>query len=161
MKAKVAVYDSHKKAVDAVKKMVDSGFDANRISLLNKADNQEDHLSLKSIEEEKNMPLFVGIGAGTLVGLLTGLGVFAIPGFGFLYGAGAIIGAFAGLDAGIISGGLLSVLTKIGIKNDTVIKHEKHLHDGKTLVIYRGTEEELENAEKVLHTEGTHLEITD
>ena len=52
--------------------------------------------------------------------MLTGLGLFAIPGFGVLFGAGAVIGAFAGFDAGIIAGGLSTILVELAIKEESV-----------------------------------------
>jgi hypothetical protein len=39
----------------------------------------------------------------------------AIPGVGMLYGAGALVGAIAGFDVGIIGGGLVAILANIGI----------------------------------------------
>ena len=94
MKTKVAVYDSHEKAVSALKKLAESKFPMNKISLIGKSEVMDDHVHLKSLAPIKNTPAFVGIGAGALIGLLSGIGVFSIPGFGFLYRAGALIGAW-------------------------------------------------------------------
>src|SRR5690606_35335037 len=54
----------------------------------------------------------VGIGAvvGPILGALAGVGVLAIPCLGILVGAGALAGAIAGLDVGIIGGGIISAL---------------------------------------------------
>ena len=98
----------------------------------------------------KNAPISIGAAAGFVTGLLTGLGIFAIPGFGFLYGAGAIVGAMAGLDIGLIGGGLASIFTNIGIKKDEVIKYEEHIKEGRFLVIVQGDEKEIKHAENVL-----------
>jgi hypothetical protein len=54
---------------------------------------------------------------------------------------------------------LFSILTTIGFPKDSVVKYEQHIVEGKFLVIINGTLEEIEKAEHILHTEGTHLEI--
>jgi len=159
MKSQVAVYETHKKALDAIKVLNDSGFPMAHVSLLGKADMADEHIQIKSLEAVKDAPAFLGAGAGAVVGLLTGIGVFAIPGFGFLYGAGAVLGALAGFDLGIVSGGVLTLLATLGIKKDNVVKCHEHLNEGKYLVVIKGSLLEVEKAEQLLHTEGTHLEF--
>ena len=95
-----------------------------------------------------------------LPGQLTGVGVFAIPGFGFLFGAGAVVGAFAGVDAGIIAGGLTAIFTRMGINEANAIKYENHLNEGKFLVFVDGDDKEIEQAKQVLHTQGLALELS-
>lgn len=85
--------------------------------------------------------------------------VFTIPGFGFLYGAGALVGIIVGLDLGIVAGGFISLLTFIGIKDDKVVKCHEHLKEGKFIVIANGSKEEIQKAKHILHTEGNHLEF--
>lgn len=159
MTSKIALYKSHHDAVNALKILNDHGFPMKQVSLLGKADIIEDHLHIKSFENIKNTPVFIGVGAGTIIGLLTGLGTFAIPGFGIFYGAGAIIGALAGFDIGLVTGGIGSLLATIGIKKDQIVKIEKHIHEGKFFVVANGSPEEIEKAEHILHTNRTHLEI--
>lgn len=159
MNSKVALYDSHEKAIKAVEKLKEKGFPVNNISLIGKAEITDNHMHIKSMDAIERTPALIGAGAGTLVGILTGLGVFAIPGFGFLYGAGVIVGAIGGFDLGIIAGGLGSVLATVGIKDEHVLKYEEHLKEGKFMVLVSGSLEEIELAEHILHTEGTHLEL--
>lgn len=159
MESKIAVYDTHEKAINAVKVLNEHDFPMDRVSLLGKAEIAEDNIHVKSLDTLKETPAIVGMGAGTILGLLSGIGVLTIPGFGFLYGAGALIGAIAGLDIGIIAGGLITLLTFIGIKKDSVVKVNEHLKTGKFIVVVKGTLSEIERAEHILHTEGTHLEF--
>lgn len=104
----------------------------------------------------------VGIGAlaGSVLGVLTGVGIFAIPGVGFLYGAGALVGAIAGFDFGIIGGGIASALTVAGISSDDTKQYEEVLKAGKFLVIAQGNEEEVTRAKNVLETHGNLVSIT-
>jgi hypothetical protein len=159
MKAKVAVYDTHEKAVSALNKLKEAGFPIKKTSLIGKAELIDDHMHVKSFDSIKNAPLAIGAIAGPIIGALSGIGIFAIPGFGFLFGAGAIIGAIGGFDLGIMGGGILSLLAFLGITKDTVVKYEEHINEGKFLLIVHGEVEEIEKAEHILHTEGTHLEI--
>lgn len=161
MKSKIAIYNTHDEAVDAVKVLNDQDFPMRNVSLLGTAEVVEDHIHVRSMDRIKKAPAVIGMGAGTVIGLLSGIGIFTIPGFGFLYGAGALVGAIAGLDLGIVTGGLISFLTFIGIKEDNIVRCQEHLKEGKFMVIVNGTMEEIEKAEHILHTEGTHLEFVE
>ncbi len=159
MKANVAVYKTHDQAVEAIKKLNDKEFPMKHVSLLGKAELVDGHLHVKSLDKLKEAPALLGVGAGTLVGLLSGLGAFAIPGFGFIYGAGALVGALAGFDLGLITGGILSFLTNVGIQEDTIKKMEEHLKKGKFLVVVHGPAGEVDKAREILHTHGTHTDM--
>jgi hypothetical protein len=159
MESQIAVYDTHEKAVNAIKLLSHQDFPMENVSLLGKAEVIEDHIQIKSLDTIKKAPVIFGMGAGTLVGLLSGVGVFAIPGFGFLYGAGALVGIIAGLDLGLIAGGVISLLSYTGIKEEEVVKCQEHLKEGKFMVIVKGAKEEIEKAHNILHAEGNHLEF--
>jgi hypothetical protein len=158
MKAKVAVFPTHERAIEAVKLLDKNGFNMKHVSLVGQASMQEDHITVESNAGKMNTPVLVGAGAGIIAGILTGIGVFTIPGFGFLYGAGAVVGAIGGFDLGIIGGGLLSIGATIGLKDEQVVQLEKHLKEGKFVLIVKGPVDEVEKAEHILHTEGLHLE---
>ncbi len=155
MKAAVAVYDSHEIAFNAVKVLDKEHFPLKHISLIGKAELINDHLHVRSNDV---VSVVAPVAIGSIVGLLTGIGIFAIPGLGFLYGAGALIGVFGGLDFGLM-GGIVIALTKLGFKEDSGVKFEEHIKKGKFLLVVQGNEEEIERAKKILHTEGTNLEI--
>lgn len=159
MKSQIAVYDTHDKAVSAIKRLSQENFSMDHVSLLGKAEVIEDHIQVKSLDTIKKTPAVIGMGAGTLLGLLSGVGVFAIPGFGFLYGAGALVGIIAGLDLGLIAGGMISLLSFTGLKEEEVVKCQEHLKEGKFMVIVKGAQEEIERAKHILHTDGNHLEM--
>lgn len=156
MKSKIAIYNTHKEAVEAVKVLHEEGFPMKNVSLLGTAEVIDDHIHVQSLDAVKKAPAVIGMGAGTVIGLLSGIGVFAIPGFGFLYGAGGLIGAIAGFDLGIVTGGLISFFSYLGIKEDEVLKYEEHLKEGRFIILVNGTLEEVEQAEQILHTEGSH-----
>ena len=71
----------------------------------------------------------------------------------------AVVGAAGGLELGVVGGGLMAVLAHLGIKKADVIKYEESLHAGNFLVVVQGDEKEVNEAEHILHTEGTHLHL--
>lgn len=155
----VGVYESHDDAVNAVKSLEKAGYATKNISLISKAELVNDHIHVKSDHTVERAEVGVGLAAGSIIGVLAGVGVFAIPGLGFLYGAGALVGALAGLDIGLLGGGIVSILTSIGIDKAKAAKYEKHLNEGKYLVFVQGDETAVKHAHEVLHTEDLHLEL--
>lgn len=168
MKSTVGIYDNQEAALAAVKHLKSEGFPANKISLLSQA--AEDVEKLEEIEEDDekvyNKPMKIaatglGVGAivGPIVGALAGVGLLAIPGLGILVGAGALAGAVAGLDVGIIGGGLLSALAIAGTSKSHEDKYQEVLKKGKTLVILQGTQDEMVKANEILSSYGSHDEL--
>jgi len=162
MNATIGIYDSHDLAVEAVQKLKDSGYPVSQLSIIGLAETEavdkEAHITAKS--PLKVAGLGVGTVVGTTLGILTGIGIFAIPGLGFLYGAGALVGAVAGVDFGIIGGGIASALATVGVKDDTSKKYHDALAAGKFIVIAHGSQEDADKAKDLLHEHGTHDEIT-
>lgn len=159
MKSTVGIYDLHKTALDAVEVLKIKGFPVNQLSLIGQAKIVNDNIRIKSKEPLKNAGVSIGVVLGTTLGVLSGAGLFAIPGLGFIFGAGAVVGALAGFDIGLIGGGIVSILTAIGIKKDKVIKYSEHLNEGKFIVIAQGNEAEVKKAKSILCKCGKHLEL--
>jgi len=159
MKSQVAIYENHELAIKALERLKDAEFPMEKTSLIGQAEIVDDHVHVKSLDDMRVKATGLGVVATSTLGLLTGIGIFAVPGLGFLYGAGALVGAIAGAEIGLVGSGLLSILTTIGFHSDYIVKYEQHIKEGRFLVIVNGTLEEIERAEHVLHTEGTHLEL--
>ncbi|MBL0310671.1 MAG: general stress protein [Bacteroidetes bacterium] len=159
MKSLVAVYESHDKAVQAIQDLKKSGCDEKKISLLSKADLIDNHIHVKSNQTAEVAELSIGVTAGAVLGILTGVGVFVIPGLGFLYGAGALVGALAGLDFGVMGAGVVAILTSIGIDKINAAKYEQHLNEGRFLIFVQGSDQEVAKAQTTLHTGVLHLEL--
>lgn len=159
MVSRIAVFESHEKAIEAITSLKDAGFPINQISLIGEAQIINDHMYLKSLEPLKNMPIAIGLVAGVVTGLLSGMGIFIIPGFGFLYGAGAIVGALGGLDLGLAFGGLTTILVQLGIKKEDVIKYEEHIKAGRFLLEVRGTKKDINRVEYILHAKNKQTQL--
>jgi len=160
MKSIVGVYETHDKALAALQELKKSGYPDSLLSIVGKADLIDNHIHIKSSNTVEKAEASIGVVAGAILGVLTGVGIFVIPGFGFLYGAGALIGAFAGVDVGLIAGGITAIFTSAGIDAANASKYEKRLIEGKFLVFADGDEAKLEQAHQTLHTQGLALELT-
>lgn len=157
MEKQIAIYNSHKEAVQGLKKLHAEGYPTDHLSIIGKAGVTDgEHLHLDETDRATNVPAYVGIGAGTVVGLLTGIGIFAIPGFGALYGAGALVGIFAGAEVGAIGGGITSVLAKYFTKDDHIENIKNHIEAGKFVLVVSGDDEEIAKAKEILHTDALH-----
>ncbi len=150
MLSKVGIYESHEQALAAVSRLSQAHYPIDHVSIIGEAQIINDHLYLKSFDPLTNMPIALGAATGIISGILAGIGILTIPGFGFLYGVGAIVGAFGGFDLGLLGGGLAAVLIHFGVHKDDVIKYEEHIKAGRFLVMARGTQNEVLLAERIL-----------
>ena len=162
MNATIGIYDDHKLAVDAVQKLKDSDYPIHNLTIMGGAQSEVIDDEMRIVPKS---PLHIaGLGAGTAIGIslgiLTGVGVLAIPGLGVLYGAGALVGAIAGFDFGLIGGGIASVLATIGVKDENAKKYHDALVEGKFLLIAHGGEEEVNLARDILNEHDTHSDLS-
>ena len=161
----VGVYGSHKEAVTDLQKLKVNGFEMESLSLLGKAGEEEMQLceegagSLETITKSpiKDNPILSSILIGSMVGLLTGAGLFFIPGLGVLYGAGALVGIVTGFDFGLLGGGIADLLTAKNIKDDYGKHYEDLVAKGKHILIAHGTTESADLAKGILHTQGLYI----
>jgi hypothetical protein len=158
MKTTVGIFNSHHEAVMALKMLESEGISLKKVSLMGKAEIVDDEVKIQHHDPLVKAPVGIGVATGLVLGLLTGIGVFAIPGLGFLYGAGAVVGALGGFDFGLITGGVVSVFATLGMKEEDAVMYHEHVKEGKFLLIVNGTEEEINTAKKILHPAETHIE---
>ena len=160
MKVTIGVYESHAKAVLALQELQKSGFSVDQLSIIGKAELIDDHLYVRTKDNMEKAEVSIGAVGGTVLGILTGVGVFAIPGLGLLYGAGAFFGALFGLWGGIMAGGFGMILTNnLGIEEAAAMTYVKHLSEGKFLVLAQGNEEQIKKAHEVLNNHVMSVEL--
>jgi hypothetical protein len=159
MNTTIGVYASHEKAIEAIEELQRAGYPVQQLSLLGKAEIIDDHMHVSRNKWIQDAPVSIGVILGPILGILTGVGIFAIPGFGFIFGAGAVIGAFAGFDLGLVGGGVVSLMVTLGIKKDIAIKYHEHLKEKRFLVIAHGNEEEVKKAKEILHGHKDYIEV--
>ena len=159
MKSIIGIYHSHEKAIEAVRLLQGDGFPETGISLMGKTNVHHNDLKTTGDNLLTEGPVTAGLILGPILGVLTGIGIFAIPGLGFLYGAGALVGALAGLDFGLVGGGVLSLLTTIGVSELHHVKLEEHLKKGKVILVAKGNQKQINRAKEILVDFNQHDEL--
>ncbi len=100
-----------------------------------------------------------GASTGTLVGggvgLLTGLGLLAIPGVGPVVAAGWLIATLTGAGIGAAGGGLLGSLVHAGVSEEQAHTYTEGVRRGGTLITVRGDETQASRIQAVLDGRAT------
>ncbi len=162
----VGVFAQRRDAEAALHELKKSGFDMNRVSVVvQDADGDENIAGAEVTErigdksdEGATVGAVSGGTLGGLTGLLVGLGTLAIPGIGPIMLAGATATALAttlaGAGIGALAGSLLGGLIGLGIPEERARVYNDRVQRGQYLVILDGTDAEIAEAEKILHTGG-------
>jgi hypothetical protein len=97
-----------------------------------------------------------GVGAeiGGVLGLLAGLSLFAIPGLGFIAGAGWLAGMFTGAGIGAVAGGLVGILTHLGVPATDAAYYNEGIRRGGVLVAVRADDAGATTVAQVLNRAG-------
>ena len=92
----------------------------------------------------------VGAVIGGVAGLLTGLGILAIPGLGLVVAAGWLVATITGAGVGAAAGSLLGALVGLGISEEHAAQHIKGIKGGAVLVTVRTEAEKALLAEHIM-----------
>jgi hypothetical protein len=147
-----ALYDTYSEASSAVSALEAAGVPHRDISIV--ANNSENW------HKESNAGTGAGAGAGAgaavggVGGLLTGLGIMAIPGVGPVVAAGWLVatavGAVAGAAVGGAAGGLVGSLTNSGVPERDANVYAEGVRRGGTLVTAKVDDARANEAQAVL-----------
>ena len=157
--AVIGVYNSHTDAEAAVKTLQQSGFDMQKLSIVGKGSQTEEHV-VGYYNAGDRMQFWGTRGAswGWLCGLLVGAALFVIPGLGPDIFFAPLVGGLVGARGGAVVGGGLSALGaalySIGIPKDSIVEYETALKSAQFLVMAHGTDEEVATATRILETTG-------
>jgi hypothetical protein len=137
-----ALYDTSDAAVSAVRALEAEGVPHSEISMVsNNADSWYDKRRPSHAAEDAGKGAGVGAVVGGVGGLLTGLGLLAIPGIGPVVAAGWLVatgvGAAAGAAVGGAAGGLVGSLTGAGVPERDAHFYAEGVRRGGTLVTAR------------------------
>jgi uncharacterized protein (TIGR02271 family) len=136
----VGIFPDRTSAERAIQRLIDAGFDRNRISLAMRregaAEPSVERGGPADTKAEEGAATGAGVGAviGGAAGVLAGLGAIAIPGIGPLVAAGPILAGLAGVAAGGAVGGLAGALIGMGIPEEEARAYEAEVHQGNVLV---------------------------
>lgn len=154
MRTVTGLFDSYSDAESAVARLERSGIASDDISILsNNGDgryNDDDNNAAEGAGTGAGIGALVG-GAG---GLLTGLGLMAIPGVGPVVAAGWLAstaaGAAAGAAVGGATGGIIGALTDNGVSEADAHFYAEGVRRGGTLVTARVDDARYVEAENIL-----------
>ncbi len=143
------VYDRYLQAQNAVKELEAAGIPSSEISLLaNKAvsDRHDD------VEDASPAGTGAAIGAvaGGTAGLLTGLGLMAIPGVGPVVAAGWFATTALGALAGGATGGIVGALVDAGVPEDHAHVYSETIRRGGTLLSVRTSDDQTSRVHEIL-----------
>ena len=152
------LYDTYADAQQTVQALESAGISHDNISIVsNNADNSHATTSGVAGSDTPVEDTRAGTGAstGTLVGggvgLLTGLGLLAIPGVGPVVAAGWLVATLTGAGIGAAGGGLLGSLVHAGVPEEHAHAYAEGVRRGGTLVTVRGDEDQASQIEGVLN----------
>lgn len=152
MRIVAGLFDDYTDASAAVSDLEAAGVPSNNISIVSSnADNRHDE---SNAAEGAGTGAGIGAVVGGAGGLLTGLGLMAIPGVGPVVAAGWLAataaGAAAGAVAGGAAGGIIGGLTRSGVPERDAHFYAEGVRRGGTLVTAKVDEALAQEAEAIL-----------
>jgi hypothetical protein len=150
-----ALYDTYDSAVSAVNALEAAGIPHSDISLVsNNVDNRYRKDRSTEAAEDAGKGAGVGAAVGGVGGLLTGLGLLAIPGVGPVVAAGWLVSTVAGAVTGAVvggaAGGLVGALTGAGVPERDAQFYAEGVRRGGTLVTARVDDARAPTAREIL-----------
>jgi uncharacterized membrane protein len=151
----VAMYDRVQDAQEAVKALVDAGFQKEDVSLVVNDTLNTTHRPESEALEGDVSPTAVGAGTGMVIGgitgLLAGLGTLMIPGIGPVLVAGPLLTMLAGMGMGAAAGGFLGALVDLGIPEEQAGYYAEGVRRGGSLVSIRTADDRALDAVDILN----------
>jgi hypothetical protein len=163
----VALFDRFEAGRAAIADIINAGTPRDRISLLAN-DSRATHPGLignpafareQVFEESDAQPAAVtgaevGMGVGSALGLLAGIGTLAIPGIGPLIAAGIWATVGVGAVGGGVIGGAIGAMTQHGISDKDAHLYAEGLRRGGTLVTVKATEAAYDDIARIFKAHG-------
>jgi len=96
----------------------------------------------------------VGAEIGGVAGLLMAVTGLAIPGFGWIAGAGWLMATILGAGTGAVIGGLVGALTSVGVPAEDAAHYNEGVRRGGTLVAIKAQDSVADNVAQILGENG-------
>lgn len=160
MKTVIGAFDSSIQAEKAAQDIVNAGFTRDDISIV--ANNEggqyapitetttDGTVTGHAVGRDAKVGAEWGAGIGFLVGL-TGL---AIPGLGWIAGAGWLMGTLLGAGTGAVIGGLVGALTHVGVPEEEAIHYTEAVRRGSVLLAVRAADDQAVRIANILQSDG-------
>jgi len=162
LKTVVGLFDTFEQAQSASYQLETAGIPRNDISLVaSNANGQYDkyanaHPGATTTEKPSNVGPDAGAGAviGGGIGLLAGLGLFAIPGFGPVLAAGWLASLLTGAGIGAVIGGLIGALTWVGVTREDAAYYNEGVRRGGTLLAVKAQDNMADRVAQIMTDNG-------
>ncbi|EJZ18459.1 hypothetical protein NE852_31695 (plasmid) [Rhizobium sp. Pop5] len=153
MRTVTGLFDDYTDASSAVSALEAAGIPSNDISIVsNNADNR--HGEDSNAGEGAGVGAGIGAVVGGAGGLLTGLGLMAIPGVGPVVAAGWLAATAAGTAAGAVAGGatggIIGAMTSSGVSDEDANVYAEGVRRGGSLVTAKVPDARVAEAEAIL-----------
>jgi uncharacterized membrane protein len=147
------LYDTKAEAEQVLIELKNAGIPDSDISLIANNGDEDDMTGNETGNVTTGASLGAAVGGGA--GLLTGLGVMAIPGVGPIVAAGWVATTLTGLVAGALTGaaagGIVSALTDTGIDEHDAHVYAESVRRGGSIILVKTEDEHRMLAENVLN----------
>ncbi|WP_025662097.1 general stress protein [Rhizobium sp. IBUN] len=155
MRTITGLYDNYGDARAAVKALEDAGIPSDDISI---ATNEANGVDVEAQGNRAAEGAGTGAGLGALAGgaggLLTGLGMLAIPGVGPVVAAGWLVATAAGVAAGAVAGGavggIVGAMVKEGVPEEDAQLYAEGVRRGGSVVAARVEDGRVAEAQAIL-----------
>ncbi|WP_455273599.1 general stress protein [Rhizobium herbae] len=151
-KTVTGLFDNYSDATSAVDQLKVIGISDSDISIV--SNNADGRYKDNDVAEDAGAGAGIGAAVGGVGGLLTGLGIMAIPGVGPVVAAGWLAATAAGAVAGAVvggaAGGLVGALTDSGVDERDAHVYAEGVRRGGTLVTAKVDEGRAAEAEAIL-----------
>ena len=155
----VGLFEDFETARKAVHDLVKRGYDPDHISIVSKdsgeefsaeAEMEDYNEAISRVDSVRMEAAGVGSMVGGGLGLMAGLASLAIPGIGPAIAAGPIIAGIMGLTAGVVGGGFVGWLSKLGVKAEKAEMYAEGVRRGGALVVVHADSVKAEKAWKLM-----------
>jgi hypothetical protein len=153
--AVVAVLDTHEAAEAAVRSILESGLEVEKVSLIGRGYHSTEH-PLGFFTTADRMKSWGALGAlwGSLWGLLLGAGFLILPGIGAVAVAGPLAATLGGaLEGAVVGGGVSALgaaLASLGLPQHRIVKFEAALEADQFLIVIHGSASDIAVARAAL-----------
>ena len=159
LKTIVGLFDDMAQAKQAALNLETAGIPYNDVSIV--ANNEGGRYAAVDTEPSDSArghavghDALVGAEIGGVAGLLMALTGFAIPGFGWIAGAGWLMAAILGAGTGALIGGLVGALTDVGVPEEDAAHYNEGVRRGGTLVAVKAQDAMASRVAQILNDAG-------
>lgn len=161
MQTVIGAFDTASDAEKAAQDLVNAGIDRKDISLV--ANNEGGRYAPTTESTSEGVSdtghavghdAIVGAEWGAGIGFLVGLTGLAIPGLGWIAGAGWLMGTLLGAGTGAVVGGLVGALTHVGVPHEDAQRFSAAVQHGSVLLAIRASEAQAHNVADILDRDG-------